>query len=213
MATTKPVTRERTAWGSIPRRGCASAKQIAAMGENSGPTTIAPTMRIGWSRMRPAPAIRAARVMNATNAKDNRESLRNRCSTETQTTPSSGAPGAAAFDPGGLVGEDRVDLLDADRAAVLDIELAQLLDHPGGVLAGDVGKDETPLRLGEPAWHDRDVGDRLVGGEQLDDRVGQVAGYPEAEVQHGVIMSHRRAGQPDARCVRCQATGRNRSGS
>ena len=102
--------------------------------------------------------------MKAMNAKDSRESSRRCCSTETQTTPSSGAPGAASLHPGGLVGEDRVDLLDADRAAVLHVEVAQLLDHPGRVLPGDVGEDEAALRLGEPARDDGDVGDGLVGG-------------------------------------------------
>ena len=45
-----PATSARNAWPA--RRGCRStaATQNAAIGPNSGPTTMAPTMRIGLSR-------------------------------------------------------------------------------------------------------------------------------------------------------------------
>ena len=91
----KPPKSVVSARGRIDGRGRASARQIAATGENSGPTTIAPMMRIGWSSSRPAPAISVARVRKLRNAQDSTLSLRTRFSTTSQTIPSSGIPGAA----------------------------------------------------------------------------------------------------------------------
>ena len=59
-----PRTRVLAARGSSESRGRASARQMAATGENSGPTTIAPTIRIGWSSSRPVPAMSVASVRN-----------------------------------------------------------------------------------------------------------------------------------------------------
>ena len=64
MATGKPTasaTNERQArcW-----RRCTSATQKPAIGPNSGPTTIAPTIRIGEFRKMPTAPISAASAMN-----------------------------------------------------------------------------------------------------------------------------------------------------
>ena len=95
MAIAKPPNSVVSARGRIAERGRASARQIAATGENSGPTTIAPMIRIGWSSSRPAPAISVARVRKLRNAQDSTLSVRTRFSTTSQTIPSSGMPGAA----------------------------------------------------------------------------------------------------------------------
>ncbi len=71
------------------------ATQTAASGPNSGPTTIAPTIRIGESVMTPTPPISIAITMNARNENDSSVSSDVRLSTCSQTTASEGAPGAA----------------------------------------------------------------------------------------------------------------------
>ena len=95
IAIRKPPNSVVSARGRIAGRGRASPTQIAATGENSGPTTIAPMIRIGWSSSRPAPAISVARVRNDANAQDSTLSVRTLFSTMSQTMPSSGMPGAA----------------------------------------------------------------------------------------------------------------------
>jgi hypothetical protein len=65
IPTGKPTTSASADLAASGARHCTSATQSAASGPNSGPTTIAPTMRIGWSRRTPMPAIIVAMIMNA----------------------------------------------------------------------------------------------------------------------------------------------------
>ena len=178
----------RRAWcsarGRIEGRGRASARQIAATGENSGPTTMAPMMRMGWSSSRPAPAISVARVRKLRNAQDSTLSLRTRFSTTSQTIPSSGIPGRRLLGLLGGVGEQRVGLGDHDRALVVQVERAQRGHHRVGALPGHVGHHQRARRLRVAALDHGHVGDRLVVAQQLHDLVGERGGDPQLEVQH-----------------------------
>ena len=71
------------------------ATDSPASGPNSGPTTIAPTIRIGWSRRMPTAAICMARIMKATKLTESSVFSLVRCSTSSHTTASEGSPRAA----------------------------------------------------------------------------------------------------------------------
>ena len=79
---------------SLPWRWTIATDRPAS-GPNSGPTTMAPTIRIGWSKRMPTAAICIAITMNATKLKESSVSSLVRCSTSSQTTASEGRPGAA----------------------------------------------------------------------------------------------------------------------
>ena len=72
-----------------------SATDRPASGPNSGPTTIAPTIRIGWSSRMPTAPICIASTMNATKLIESSVFSLVLCSTSSQTTASDGRPGAA----------------------------------------------------------------------------------------------------------------------
>ena len=128
--------------GSMPSRGWARAKQIAAMGENSGPTTIAPTIRIGWSVIRPAPEIKGRERHERDEGPGGVVSRRVAAARPTPTPPRRRAPpGATRSARVGLVAEDRVHLVDADRAPVLQVQVAQELDHVLVSSTGHVSED------------------------------------------------------------------------
>ena len=71
------------------------ATQKPAIGPNSGPTTIAPTIRIGESRKMPTEAIRQASAMKMRKLPPSSALSEVRASTSSQTTASDGAPRAA----------------------------------------------------------------------------------------------------------------------
>ena len=73
-----------------------SATDSPASGPNSGPTTMAPTIRIGWSSRMPTAPICMASTMNATKLIESSVFSLVRCSTSSQTTASEGRPGAAS---------------------------------------------------------------------------------------------------------------------
>ena len=63
IPTAKPRTRVPSAWVARRGRPLTMPTQNATSGPNSGPTTMAPTMRIGWSSMTPIAAIMVATIM------------------------------------------------------------------------------------------------------------------------------------------------------
>jgi len=65
---------------------------MAASGPKSGPTTMAPTMRIGWSLTTPTAAIIVATAMKTRKVAVSRTSSPARASTSCQTTASSSPP-------------------------------------------------------------------------------------------------------------------------
>ena len=71
------------------------ATEMAASGPNSGPRTMAPTIRIGSSSTIPTAAICIAATMNSTKLKDSSVCSDVRASTSSHTTASDGRPGAA----------------------------------------------------------------------------------------------------------------------
>ena len=95
VAIRNPPSSRVSAGASSLGRGLASAKQIDEMGANSGPTTIAPTMSMGWSRYRPMPAMSVASTKNETNDQDIWTPSRALASIDSQMTASAGLPGAA----------------------------------------------------------------------------------------------------------------------
>ncbi len=72
-----------------------SATQRPASGPNSGPTTIAPTIRIGWSSTMPTAAICIAMTMKSRKLSESSVFSEVRDSTSSHTTASDGSPGAA----------------------------------------------------------------------------------------------------------------------
>lgn len=71
-------------------------KQMAATAPNSGPSTIAPTIRMGEFCRMPMPASCVAMARKARYAHVMRESACTRCASSSQTTASSGSPGASS---------------------------------------------------------------------------------------------------------------------
>ena len=138
--------RRQRAQGDAARRST-TATQRPASGPNSGPTTIAPTIRIGESRKMPTEAIRQASTMKTRKLPPSSMLSEVRASTSSQTTASEGDPRAARSAAFGRVGDLRVDLLERDRAVAVDAELLQVADHHAGVLAGDVAEDHVALGL------------------------------------------------------------------
>ncbi len=65
---------------------------MAARGPNSGPTTIAPTIRMGESITMPTTAICIAATMNATKLTESSVSSDVRASTSSHMTASEGSP-------------------------------------------------------------------------------------------------------------------------
>ena len=141
MATGNPTASAISDRFARSRRCWTIATLIAASGPNSGPTTIAPMMRIGESCMTPTEAISVAMIMNARN---DAESSVSSAGARLDLFPDDGVRGQSL---GRLLGllrgvRDRgIDLLERDRAAVVDVERAQVGDDDAGVLARDVALD------------------------------------------------------------------------
>ena len=95
MAVGKPTAKATSERRASESRRCTSATQSPASGPNSGPTTIAPMIRITESVMIPTPAISVARTMNARKLNDSSALSDVRLSTSSQTTASAGEPTAA----------------------------------------------------------------------------------------------------------------------
>ena len=123
------------------------ATQSPASGPNSGPTTIAPTIRIGEPRKIPTEAIRQARAMKTRNMPPSSVLSEVRASTSSQITASEGAPLAArsARSAASEICESicSIEIEPSPRHP----ELLQVLDHDARVLAGDVAEDDVARGL------------------------------------------------------------------
>ena len=95
IPTGKPTASARSERRARSRRRCTSATQSPAIGPNSGPTIIAPMIRITWSVRMPTAAISIARVMNARKLAESSMFSDVRASTSSQITASDGMPTAA----------------------------------------------------------------------------------------------------------------------
>ena len=91
----KPTARAASERRPTPRRRSTRATQRPASGPNSGPTTIAPTIRIGEPVKMPTEAIRQASVMKTRKLPPSSVLSEVRASTSSQTTASEGMPRAA----------------------------------------------------------------------------------------------------------------------
>lgn len=140
-----------------------------AIGPNSGPTTIAPMIRISWSVSMPTAAIIIASTMKARKLADISMFCEVRASTSSQTTASDGRPLAAfsARHRGG--GDLRVDVLHRDRPFAVDLELAQVGDDHARVLSGDVAEDHVALGLAGSPLEEDHVDRRGALLEQVED--------------------------------------------
>ena len=94
IASEKPAASATSERAARWRRRCTKATQKPAIGPNSGPTTIAPTIRIGELRKIPTAAIRPASTMNNRYVPDSSTCSLVRDSTSSQTTASASEPRA-----------------------------------------------------------------------------------------------------------------------
>ena len=92
IPTGKPISSASSERFAISPRRSTSATQSPAIGPNSGPTTIAPMIRIGESSRMPTEAIRQARTMNSRKLAESSVFSEVRASTSSQTTASDGSP-------------------------------------------------------------------------------------------------------------------------
>ena len=111
----KPIRRALAERRNTSGRLCTAATHSPAIGPNSGPTTIAPMIRIGESSITPTDAIRHARTMNARKLADISMFSEVRDSTSSQITASVGLPTAAFSARSAALGDLGVDLLHRDR--------------------------------------------------------------------------------------------------
>ncbi len=95
MPTGKPTASAINERLATSMRRCTKATDSPAIGPNSGPTTIAPMIRISWSVRIPTAAIIIAKVMNARKLADSSVFSEVRVSTSSQITASLGCPSAA----------------------------------------------------------------------------------------------------------------------
>ena len=94
IAAAKPTPRATSERRASRNRRWTTATQTPASGPNSGPTTIAPMIRISESVRIPTAAISVARTMNATKEPESSADSDVRSSTSSHTTASAGAPRA-----------------------------------------------------------------------------------------------------------------------
>ena len=160
----READRERRRASAWRRPGGAgpAATQRPAIGPNSGPTTIAPTIRIGESSRIPTDAIRQAssheergscadssvfsEVRGSTSSQTTRVARRARC-------------GACSACVGNLGDRESICSI-AIEPSVVDVELAQVGDDHAGVLAGDVAEDHVALGLARGSLEEDQVADR-----------------------------------------------------
>ena len=95
-ATASPIPSVRRAAPPSAERRRTMATHRAASGPYSGPTTMAPTIRIGESSRMPTAAIMAATAMNTRNDTVSSDSLRQRSSISSHTSASAPWPAVAA---------------------------------------------------------------------------------------------------------------------
>ncbi len=182
---------------SAPRR-CTSATQKPASGPNSGPTTIAPTIRIGRVLV---DADRREQAGEHHEGEEHAGELDVLARARLDLLPDDrvgGRAGRVLDRPLGVLGDLRVDRLDRDRALVVDAEVLEVGDDHARVLARDVGEDHVALRAPGGAREVDDVADRVRALEQLERPLGLVRLDDDPEVDHGAEATRRRPGS----CVR-----------
>ena len=201
----KPIASARSERRARSRWRCTSATQSPARGPNSGPTTIAPMIRISESSMIPSAAIMVARSMKARKLTESSALSDVCCSTVSQTTASAGEPTAsssalrAARETSGRHRDER------DRAVSLEPELAELPRQrgsrprarrrrggghpPGAPLRREAARDSasTDGRAGRRARRPRGPAARRCGG-----------GSPSGTVRLGQVIIVRREALPRA---------------
>ena len=146
IATGKPTTSAASDRLARAGRRWTSATQ-AASGPNSGPTIIAPMIRMIESVTMPTAAIIVARIMKARKLPERTalsEVRASTCSTDDGVRQRALRPPAPRPPPGA---DRRVDLDRGDAAALAEPELLQAGDHGARVLAGDVREDEVAVRV------------------------------------------------------------------
>ncbi|CAM5310338.1 hypothetical protein SNARM312S_06795 [Streptomyces narbonensis] len=96
IAAAKPTSRAVSERPASFGARCTTAVQTPASGPNSGPTAIAPTIRIALSRTTPQAAIIVARIMNALYVIESVDSSCVAPVSCSQMTASAGSPGASS---------------------------------------------------------------------------------------------------------------------
>ena len=156
-----------------------------ASGPNSGPTTIAPMIRICESVKIPQAAINVARTMNARKVTESSALSEVRASTCSQTTASAGDPFAACSARTAaseiVVSTSPITMLPCFPEA----ERPELLDHDARVLPGDVAEDHVPARLERRAGQVDDVDHDGQLREEIPNAPGEAGRDDDAQVNHG----------------------------
>ena len=99
MPSGKPIARARNERLATSGWRWTIATLRPAIGPNSGPTTIAPMIRISWSVRMPTAAISIASAMKARKLADSSTFSEVRDSTSSQTTASDGQPDRGLLGP------------------------------------------------------------------------------------------------------------------
>ena len=167
------------------QRPCTTATQKLASGPNSGPSTIAPTIRIGVSRKIPTAAISVESVMKirklAVSSVDSDVSS----STSSHTTAFAGSPGAARSASSAAREMTVAGRSTAIDAALGEPELLEVGEHDARRLPGDIAQHHVPTR---PARSARQVHDVRHGGralESVEHLAHELSRDDDAKVDHG----------------------------
>jgi len=166
------------------RRRSTIATQSPASGPNSGPTTIAPTIRIGEPRKRPDRGDQAGEHHEGDEAAAQLDVLGGAGLDLLPDDGVGGHPAGGVLRPLRRVGDLGVDLLERDRPVAGDAELFQVVDDDAGVLAGDVAEDHVAGRLARRPRQVNEVAGRRRRLEQVDGLSGPVAGGDDPQVDH-----------------------------
>ena len=194
MASGKPTTRATSDGGTTSRRCSTAATHSAAIGPNSGPTTIAPTMRIGLSSSTPTAARQHATREVDDVGRRQRDLL---AGARLDRLPHDGVGLRARARPPRR-GEHRRRARASGSSATIAPSRSRPRSRSDSItearrLARDVALDDVAERLAARARVHVQVGDGLVAGEQADDVARAVLRDGQAQVQHAVSLPWRAA--------------------
>ena len=172
----------RTSAGRGPSAAGRAPRTARRAGRTPGPTTMAPTIRIGWSSRMPTAPICMASTMNATKLIESSVFSLVRCSTSSQTTASEGRPGAA--------------FSAATAASESEVSMCSTAIEPTRGISSSLRSPMITLASSRATSH----------------RIRSPSGFVAARVQVDHVEDRRRAVQDLERLVRLRPPARRSSG-